>query len=305
MGIKVAMARDSTGSKLTFLPEGTKDFLRRRVVEACGMTVLIFAGIFILALLTYNVADPSFNHATTAAPTNLLGAIGSYTADIMLQVFGLAAWFWPLSLIGWGWRIAAHQPIRHAIPIAAVVLIFVLLPLGAATAALFEPAGGSKFASGYGGWLGQQLLGFEAGMAVKAGIGFTPPLILIFQAPLTLLALFFALAIDLDDWRMLLAGLGRVSENIGQLTAFLRQRTEKPTRSPTAAQRREPAMNEDSGDDDLEPEPTLEVRPKIKRQTARIEPTPQVKRTAAEQQPAFALQSANEYQLPPLNPLSA
>ncbi|MBV0899850.1 MAG: DNA translocase FtsK 4TM domain-containing protein [Wolbachia endosymbiont of Fragariocoptes setiger] len=42
-----------------------------------------------LSILSYNYHDSSFNTVTTASTTNLCGKIGSYTADILIQLFGL------------------------------------------------------------------------------------------------------------------------------------------------------------------------------------------------------------------------
>lgn len=58
-----------------------------------------------LSLYSFNPADPSFNSVgSSKSASNLCGYVGSFLADSMLQVFGLAAWvFVPLLLI---WSVA-------------------------------------------------------------------------------------------------------------------------------------------------------------------------------------------------------
>jgi len=52
----------------------------------------------ILALGSYRAQDPSFNtwHSVWPTPNNVLGYFGSITADLFYQLFGYAAWCWPL-----------------------------------------------------------------------------------------------------------------------------------------------------------------------------------------------------------------
>ena len=58
-----------------------------------------------LALLTWSVQDPSLNHATDAPIHNLLGAPGAITADLLMQMLGLAALALLAPLAIWGWRL--------------------------------------------------------------------------------------------------------------------------------------------------------------------------------------------------------
>jgi len=54
----------------------------------------------ILALGSYHTDDPSLNSYSSAwkSPHNVLGYLGSWTADIFFQVFGWGAWLWPTLL---------------------------------------------------------------------------------------------------------------------------------------------------------------------------------------------------------------
>ncbi|MDX8406874.1 MAG: DNA translocase FtsK 4TM domain-containing protein, partial [Mariprofundaceae bacterium] len=63
---------------------------------------LLLAGVvaaLALALFSYTPADPSLNHQTTAAVSNMVGLAGAYAADFLYQLFGYAAWLWVILLL--------------------------------------------------------------------------------------------------------------------------------------------------------------------------------------------------------------
>jgi hypothetical protein len=59
--------------KTTILPEGGRDFLRRRLMELVGAAMSAVGVMLLMAIFTFSTADPSLNHATGNAPNNLLG----------------------------------------------------------------------------------------------------------------------------------------------------------------------------------------------------------------------------------------
>eukprot|EP01036_Dinobryon_divergens_P053263 gene53263-71211_t len=65
--------------RTSILPEGGRDFLRRRMMEIVGVATAGFGLMLMMALFTYSPGDPSLNHATARAPNNLLGLPGAYT----------------------------------------------------------------------------------------------------------------------------------------------------------------------------------------------------------------------------------
>src|SRR5262245_20269496 len=90
--------------KTTILPEGGRDFLRRRLMELVGVSIASIGVMLLMAIFTFSTADPSLNHATGNAPNNLLGLPGAYVSDVLLQTFGLAIVLVPVALITWGVR---------------------------------------------------------------------------------------------------------------------------------------------------------------------------------------------------------
>ena len=67
------------------------DFIARRAVEIIGLCLLVLTAATATALLTWNVADPSLNHVTSAPVRNFLGLPGAIGADLLMQLFGLGA----------------------------------------------------------------------------------------------------------------------------------------------------------------------------------------------------------------------
>ena len=76
--------------KTAILPEGGRDFLRRRMMEIVGLALAAGGVALLMSVFTFSNADPSLNHATGNPPANLLGLPGAYVSDLLLQTFGLA-----------------------------------------------------------------------------------------------------------------------------------------------------------------------------------------------------------------------
>jgi S-DNA-T family DNA segregation ATPase FtsK/SpoIIIE len=72
----------------------------RRLNEILGLTVLVGAGLLLLALVSYTPTDASLNtvghYAIGRAAHNWTGMVGAYLSDAMLQTIGIAAFFLPL-----------------------------------------------------------------------------------------------------------------------------------------------------------------------------------------------------------------
>jgi DNA segregation ATPase FtsK/SpoIIIE, S-DNA-T family len=141
---------------LSFLSEGLRDMLRRRLREIVGVSLIATAMLLGAALATWSVQDPSLSHATVNPVRNLLGLPGAVTADLMMQLLGLGALAFVLPIAIWGWRLASHRPLRREWLRVAVWIIGVLL---AATFASCVPAShGWPLPAGLGGVIGDGLL---------------------------------------------------------------------------------------------------------------------------------------------------
>ena len=82
----------------TFLKK-TIVFLNKRLIEVLGLT-LILLSIFVLGcLLTYSPEDPNFIVQNENEVKNIFGLRGSYTADLILQSFGLISFLLPFTFL--------------------------------------------------------------------------------------------------------------------------------------------------------------------------------------------------------------
>ncbi len=110
-------------------------FFRNRAMELLGL-LFISLGIFLMvALSSYDVRDPSWNHATDNTIRNLAGVPGAYVAVPLLEFFGLAAFLLAVVPIGWGWRILVKNGLSKlwlritafalAIPAMATLFTFI------------------------------------------------------------------------------------------------------------------------------------------------------------------------------------
>ncbi|WP_294536416.1 DNA translocase FtsK 4TM domain-containing protein, partial [uncultured Rhodoblastus sp.] len=93
------------------LPESARIFLFRRVQEALGLLLILMTASLGVALATWSVSDPSYNHATDGTVHNAFGAKGAIVADLVMQLIGVGsiALLAPLGLLGW--RILTHRPL--------------------------------------------------------------------------------------------------------------------------------------------------------------------------------------------------
>jgi S-DNA-T family DNA segregation ATPase FtsK/SpoIIIE len=231
--------------------------MRQRTSRLGGLALGLLGLTLLLALLSYDARDPSFDTATMRHATNLAGPVGAVLADLLLQGFGLAGALPGLAMLAWAWRIASHRGLGSvtgrlaatlaALPVLAAALAGIPLPRGVAW-----PTG-----SGLGGAIGTQL-GHVAMVAGRDGFG---PLggVLVWILGLTLAVTLTLLALGLTggEWRtagrtavgaarlsvsggrFASGGAARLMALLGGLRALFRQRIDRrhlsadPYKEPT------------------------------------------------------------------------
>jgi len=125
---------------------------RRLAERALGVLCLLAVLFLVAALATYDRNDPSWNHAVSAPPVNLMGYAGACVADALLQTFGAATALLPLVLADWGVRLLAGRFLKRfwmKLLLAPVALPLAALALAVLPAPRFWPV-----ASGLGGFVG-------------------------------------------------------------------------------------------------------------------------------------------------------
>src|SRR5688572_13461657 len=141
----------------TILPEGGRDFLRRRLMELVGVVIAALGVALLMSIFTFSTADPSLNHATGNPPNNLMGLPGAYVSDVLLQTFGLAIVLVPVALITWGVRMLRTHHLGF-FGLRLSLLLLALLMLSVACVGLGD-VGGAATHAGPGGLVGLALVG--------------------------------------------------------------------------------------------------------------------------------------------------
>jgi S-DNA-T family DNA segregation ATPase FtsK/SpoIIIE len=77
-------------------------FARRQVGRLVGAGLFALVAFGVASLATWNVADPSFSHATNNIVTNAMGYAGAVFSDLAMQFFGLAAVAALVPAVIWG-----------------------------------------------------------------------------------------------------------------------------------------------------------------------------------------------------------
>jgi S-DNA-T family DNA segregation ATPase FtsK/SpoIIIE len=77
----------------------------KRLNEITGFLLLSAGLVLLLSLVSYHAQDPSWDTAGDSRPLNLIGFLGAWLADLSLQIFGAAAFLFPLLafLLSWRW----------------------------------------------------------------------------------------------------------------------------------------------------------------------------------------------------------
>jgi len=143
--------------RTTILPEGGRDFLRRRLMELVGVACAALGVALLMSIFTFSNADPSLNHATGNAPVNLMGGPGAYVSDVLLQTFGLAIVLVPVALITWGVRMVRTHHLGF-FGLRLSLLLLALLMMSVACVGLGD-VGGAATHAGPGGLVGLALIG--------------------------------------------------------------------------------------------------------------------------------------------------
>jgi len=234
-----------------------------------GVLQALLASLLLVAMISWNPADPSLNAASTQGATNWLGGTGAVFADLMMQSLGLAAWPAVLLLIAFGLATAIGDALQHRLqPTAFKVFCAIagVLLLSAALSALAAPAKW-PLAAGLGGLWGDGVTGLSAqglgALHIPAGRWIAGGLFLIFA----LWGLGYAVGLRLRDFT---DTAGWAAEKNAARRAQQAERPVKPARAtaeaapaPAAAPRRPRRVHEQP-----ETAPAVSVKSRRRRPTA-------------------------------------
>ena len=257
----------------------------------------------VVAFLTYNPADPSWNAATGAAPTNLMGGAGAFWADLMIQSLGLTAWLGALFMVLFGvQRAAGSDPAggRTGQRLRALAAFGGILTLAGALSVLQPPAAW-PLAKGLGGFWGAGLLDMLAGFIAFLGAPAAPWIAAGLLLALAAAALVFAVNLGLKEFRDAAAwmGQGRRPAVPASAAPSVARRAAKKAKAASAPRRLRLDEEEAAPEDEIDEIP---VGPEPKVLDVKL-PKPS-KRETRENQAAFDFVQTEGFCLPELNMLA-
>jgi S-DNA-T family DNA segregation ATPase FtsK/SpoIIIE len=223
-----------TFSAADILSEELRAALRRRLHEIIGVTLLALAGIAALALASWSVQDPSLSHATNAPVRNTLGLMGAISADLMMQLFGIATVALLFPLAAWGWRLLTHRTLDRE---RSRLVLWIAATLAAAAFASCLPASKAwPLPTGLGGVIGDALLRLPAWVFGAPLSGATRFVVAVVIGMMALTAIALAAGFG---WH------GEIEEEV--------QKKPKRTRKPKAAKEAEAEPAEAEEQEEVEP----------------------------------------------------
>jgi len=194
--------------------------LSRRISEFLGVLSFAVALLWLIALATYNPADPAwfFNTGATQPATNLAGRAGAFVAELSHQTLGYAAYLFPVLAAIVGWYRFWCTPI-DALYTKIVGLVLLLSSTASFLSLALAPARSSGVSFDPGGWIGDQLAG-----ALAASFNRTGSVIII----LTALGLSLVLTTQFSFGRVSSAVSGWMRERVSaRVAAFWNWREER------------------------------------------------------------------------------
>jgi DNA segregation ATPase FtsK/SpoIIIE, S-DNA-T family len=105
----------------------------RRLNELLGFLLCISALLLFLALASYSPLDPSLNSASVLTGSrvarNWVGIVGAYSADLLLQFFGIGAFLLPLFAVGMGVRwFRSHKVVSPVAKLLGGIWLLMFVP---------------------------------------------------------------------------------------------------------------------------------------------------------------------------------
>ena len=307
-----------------------RSFSRNVLMRLGGLALILIAGWLTLALADFSISDPSLNTATPAPVANAAGLAGAIAADLLLQLFGGAAFLLVAPLALWGGVALFKGAPLETPPIfwRRLALAPAALICGAAFAAVLPTPAGWPFAVGPGGVLGDALL--AATLSLPLAFGVTAPVAWPFAALYAGIGVAAYVSLCGLTGERAKQALWAVEDMYDAVHDFVDERVEafrarREGRQDAEAEddaeeeyeyEYEEEYDEDGadeeafGEEDEDAEPVLaaperKASARRKRQIIRKKnKAEQSKRERREAQPALPVFSAGDYELPPLNLLA-
>ena len=308
----------TNSDRAPLLPPALLTFLKSTAWRSVGAVLILAAIAILLALLSYDAADPTSNNLTNTDTQNWLGGIGANLADILMQTLALGSYLLILPLLVWGGKIVRlHWLPQFWLNLAAIPLALALL---AVAISVIAPAPDFVNQNGYGGTLGQTLYALMVSLMGDVVVPYwvTGLVFLLLGLP----AYAYSLAMVREEWRTVgalimivvrafVAGVVFVGRAVGSFSGkvyALATSGRKDTFADDGYERVEPTAAKTPAEPSRSPvsiarPEAVALDPADKRVKERAK-TKRGKREAQEAQKTLDFGERGKYQLPPLGLLS-
>ena len=268
-----------------------------------GSGLIIFSICLVLGMIGYNPADESFNVSNSKEISNFMGRFGSYSADFIVNSFGLAIFIFLIPVVVWGYLLIKHQKILE-FKIRLLAVFVGIVPLAGIFYQLFpNQLRELKLLGEFSHLLPEALMNLFKSWKME---GYEAVIAIILQALIAVMSFNLAVGITFKQWGRALKSLGKFIVVVLKKTGIFISRLCKP-RALTENQtyttsnvRKEPtlsAMPEDANEEvDTSPVKTKET-PKPKKET--LKKTAEIIPIAPK-----ATKEDNGYKFPDINLLS-
>jgi S-DNA-T family DNA segregation ATPase FtsK/SpoIIIE len=219
--------------------------LSRRISEFAGVALFAVALIWLIALVTYEAADPVWFFTTDSSrpPANFVGRVGAFLSELSFQLFGYASYLLPVVIAVAGWHYFWCQPPQAAYTklfgaglFFGCASAFLSLVFGSTEVAGPSPALGAGKTFHAGGSLGTW-----SGAALSEYFNRTGSIIVL----LTLMALSAILATHVSFGQLFARASERSRDvsarGMGSVRRWLEQRRKERERRTAVAQQTRPA----------------------------------------------------------------
>jgi S-DNA-T family DNA segregation ATPase FtsK/SpoIIIE len=160
------------------------------VNKSTGLLLIILSAVYLLALLSFNSADPSFNSASSQAViSNLMGNFGSHLADLSFQLIGISSFFLILIIFNIGKKMFSKNTVKNFIP-KLIVLPFCILSFSVFFASIPLPSW----------WEFTSLGGVNGQFIISKFNNLSPLLVGSLALFVSLFLISFVIEISLKDW---------------------------------------------------------------------------------------------------------
>ena len=102
-------------------------FVKNRLIEMCGIALLLSAIFLFISIISYSPSDPNFIYTPEHDEIkNIGGFYGSVISDFLLQSIGLISFLIILNFFYWGIKITIEKKISNFIPKIFFTLVYII-----------------------------------------------------------------------------------------------------------------------------------------------------------------------------------